>query len=109
MAKKPTPEQLKIESFAKRRAGATYIDASIAAKERLIKLRDHYPEAPSAYQGYLAVGICSSLESHIKYCYAHAAERLSGHPEILKQLYKGISVDIDALISTSSKTSTWPM
>lgn len=104
MTKKPTPEQLKIESFAKRRAGASYIDASIAARERLVKLRDQYAEAPSAYQGYLAVGICSSLESHIKYCYAHAAERFIEHPEILKKLYKGIIVDIDALISTSSKT-----
>jgi hypothetical protein len=51
----------------------------------------------------LAVGICSCLESHIKYCYAYAAERFFEHPDLLRELYKDISVDIDTLISTASK------
>jgi hypothetical protein len=98
------PEELKIEEFAKRRAGATYHDASFAAKLRLYKLRQEYADVPPAYQGYLAVGICSCLESHIKYFYASASERFAEHPDLLKALYKDISVDIDTLISTTSKT-----
>jgi hypothetical protein len=105
MAKtKRSPEQLKIEEFAKRRAGATYIDASIAAKQRLLKLREEYGNVPPSYRGYLAVGICSCLESHIKYSYASAAERFVEHPDLLKLLYKDISVDIGTLISTASRT-----
>ena len=101
MAKaKRTPEQLKIQEFAKRRAGATYIDASIAAKERLLRLKDEYKDTPPSYRGYLAVGICSCLESHIKYGYAYAAERFFEHPDLLRELYKDISVDTGAIRRT---------
>lgn len=96
--------QLRIEEFASRRVGATYFDASSAARDRLMRLRQEYKDVPEAYRGYITVGICSCLESHMKYCYASAAERFSGHGDLLKQLYKDISVDIDTLVSTTSRT-----
>lgn len=96
--------QRKFEEFAKRRAGARYMDAAIAAQERLQRLRIEYKDVPPSYRGYLAVGICSCLESHMKYGYAAAAERFSEHPDLLKSLFKDIQVDIDTLISTTSKT-----
>ena len=83
MAKSPkrSLDQSKIEEFARRRAGARYIDGSIAAQDRLHRLREEYEKAPPSYRGYLAVGICSCLESHIKYCYAAAAEMFFRHPD----------------------------
>jgi hypothetical protein len=87
MAKaKRTPGQLRIQEFAKRRAGATYIDASIAAKERLLRLKDEYKDTPPSYRGYLAVGICSCLESHIKYCYAYFLDLAPQYRQTLKEL-----------------------
>ena len=103
-AKRPAAQQQKIEEFARRRAGATYLDAAGAAQNRLYRLRDDFKDVPSSYRGYLAVGICSGLESHIKYSYAAAAERFFQHPQLLKKLFEGSSVDIDALIATTSKT-----
>jgi hypothetical protein len=97
-------DQSKIEELARRRAGANYNDASFAVWDRLEKLKADYNQAPPSYQGYLAVGICSCLESHIKYCYAHAAERFSEHTDLLRKLFKDITVDIDTLISTTSRT-----
>ena len=97
-------DQAKIAEFAKRRTGATYLDASIAAQSRLAKLRDEYEQVPPSYRGYLAVGICSCLESHIKYSYGAAAERFFEHPELLRKLFNDVSVDIDTLIATTSKT-----
>ena len=96
-------DQAKIEELAKRRAGANYNDATFAVWQRLENLKHEDNNAPRSYQGYLAVGICSCLESHIKYCYAHAAERFSSHTELLRKLFAGINVDIDTLISTTSK------
>jgi hypothetical protein len=65
---------------------------------------EEYDEAPASYRGYISVGICTCLESHIKYFYAAAAEGFDDHPEILKALFNDIRVDIDTLISTTSKT-----
>ena len=101
---KRSPRELQIEAFAKRRAGGTYIAAAIAVKDRLLNLRSEYLDAPNSYRGYLVVGICTCLESHLKYCYAYAAERFADHPDLLKELYKDISVDIDTLISTSARS-----
>jgi|SRR5882757_1546165 hypothetical protein len=101
---KSSTRELQIEAFAKRRAGRTYIAAASAAKERLLSLRREYLDVPSAYRGYIMVGICTCLESHLKYCYAYAAERFADYPDVLKQLYKDISVDIDTLISTSARS-----
>src|SRR2546430_5564213 len=96
--------QAKIHEFAKRRAGATFADVASAAHGRLRQLRDDYDEAPPSYRGYLAVGICSCLETHIKYSYAAAAESFVEHPELLRLLLKDINVDIYALIATTSKS-----
>jgi len=101
---KSSTKELQIESFAKRRAGRTYIAAASAARERLLNLRSEYLAVPNAYRGYIMVGICTCLESHLKYCYAYAAERFADYPEVLKQLYKDISVDIETLISTSARS-----
>lgn len=105
MSKQPRrpPDHSKFEAFARRRAGAGYCDASFAVKDRLLKLKEDYERAPLSYRGYLAVGICSCLESHIKYSYADAAERFSDHPELLKVLFNDIGVDIATLISATSK------
>ncbi|SRR6266851_1132498 len=94
----------KIAELANRRAGASYIDASTAARDRLLQLKEEYHETPPSYRGYLAVGICSCLESHIKYYYAAAAEGFDDHPDLLKSLFKDIHVDIDTLISATSRT-----
>jgi hypothetical protein len=101
---KRSPRELQIEAFAKRRAGGTYVAAAVAAKDRLINLRREYLDVPTSYRGYLTVGICTCLEIHLKYCYAYAAERFVDHPDLLKELYKDISVDIDTLISTSARS-----
>src|SRR6266851_4399724 len=77
---KRSPRELQIEAFAKRRAGGTYIAAAIAVKDRLLNLRSEYLDVPNSYRGYLMVGICTCLESHLKYCYAYAAERFADHP-----------------------------
>lgn len=97
-------DQTKIAEFANRRKGATYFHASIAAQDRLAKLRDEFAQVPPSYRGYLVVGICSCLESHIKYSYGAAAERFFEYPELLRKLFKDVSVDIDTLIATTSKT-----
>lgn len=104
MALKRRITQNKFAEFAKRRAGSSYGDASRAAQDRLQQLKEEYANAPASYRGYLSVGICTCLESHIKYYYAAAAEGFDDHPEILKALFKDIQVDIDTLISTTSKT-----
>jgi hypothetical protein len=107
MAKSPSKRltpQNKIVEIAKRRAGASYIDAASAAQDRLLDLREEYESTPPSYRGYLAVGICSCLESHIKYYYAAAAEGFDDHPDVLKLLFKDIQVDIETLISTASRS-----
>jgi GR25 family glycosyltransferase involved in LPS biosynthesis len=78
MAKSPKRSiaQSKILELANRRGGANYSDAAMAAQDRLRKLREDYERTPASYRGYLAVGICSCLESHIKYYYAAAAGRV---------------------------------
>lgn len=101
---KRPPLHWKIETFARHRAGATYLDAAIAAQDRLAKLRDEYANVPASYRGYLSVGICSCLESHMKYSYGAAAERFAQHPHLLRALFKDVSVDIDTLIATTSKS-----
>jgi hypothetical protein len=101
--KRPAIAQ-KIEGFAKRRADAPYIDVSNAVQGRLRRLRDDFANVPPSYRGYLSVGICSCLESHMKYSYAAAAETFSQHPELLKILFKDITVDINAMIDTASKS-----
>ncbi|MGJ4994688.1 hypothetical protein ACQR0Z_09765 [Bradyrhizobium sp. HKCCYLS3077] len=96
--------QLKIAEFSKRRGGASYLDAAGVAEERLWQLKVDYANAPASYQKYLRVGICTCLESHIKYLYAAAAEAFDDFPDILRELYKDIQVDTDTLISATTKT-----
>ncbi|MEZ2146225.1 hypothetical protein AAE026_28595 [Bradyrhizobium sp. DN5] len=94
----------KISELANRRTGASYYDAMAAAVDRLLALTQEYEATPPSYRGYLAVGICSCLESHIKYLYAAAAEGYDDHPEALRELFKDVQVDIDTLISTTTRT-----
>jgi len=74
------------------------------AEARLWQMREEYENTPPSYRGYLLVGICTCLESHIKYYYAAAAEAFDDHPDLLRMLYTDIQVDIDTLISATTKT-----
>ncbi len=101
---KPPKQKDAAEAFARRRAGGSYIGVAAAALRRLYQLSEDFDNVPESYKGYLLVGVVTCLESHLKYCYAHAAERFAEHPEVLQQLYKDISVEIESLISTSTRS-----
>ncbi|WP_440637272.1 hypothetical protein ACSHT2_25555 [Bradyrhizobium sp. PUT101] len=103
-APKRLASQQRIAEFAKRRGGASYHDAAGVAEERLWRLKEDYANAPASYRKYLLVGICTCLESHIKYFYAAAAEAFDDFPDMLRALYKDIQVDTDTLVSATSKT-----
>lgn len=74
------------------------------AEARLWQMREEYQNTPPSYRGYLLVGICTCLESHIKYYYAAAAEAFDDHPDLLRMLYTDIQVDVDTLVSATTKT-----
>lgn len=74
------------------------------AEARLWQMREEYEKTPPSYRGYLLVGICTCLESHIKYYYAAAAEAFDDHPDLLRMLYADIQVDVDTLVSATTKT-----
>ena len=93
-----------IREIAERRGGSNYQDGYRAAKKRLYALSEEFEKVPESYRGYLAVGICSSMESHIKCFYAYAAERFWNYPEILKKLLGEMEVNIETLISTTAKS-----
>src|SRR4051794_34667592 len=97
-------ETEKAQDFARRRGGANYQDAYRAAKSRLKQLAKDFETTPVSYRGFLLVGICTAMESHLKYFYAHATDRFAAHPEILLKLLKDVSVDITTIISISTSS-----
>lgn len=88
--------------IAGRRAGGSYSDAAFAVMDRLLKLMQEFSEAPPSYRGYLAVGVCSCMESHMKYRYAAAVEVYDDHPEVLRVLLNELDVDVETLVSLNS-------
>jgi hypothetical protein len=94
--------QQRIEDFAKRRAGASYSDAAEMAETRLLQMKEEYENVPPSYRGYLLVGICTCLESHLKYYYAAAAEAFDDHPDLLHQLYKDTRAEPSGLALTAA-------
>ena len=101
---RPVRQQDDIAGFAARRKGANYQDAYRAAALRLKSLYSEYEHAPNAYRAFILVGICTALESHLKYFYAYATERYAGKPDLLHKLLRDVSVDISAMISVSTST-----
>jgi hypothetical protein len=101
---RPPRDTDKIQGFAMRRGGANYQDAYRAAKSRLKQLAKDFENVPKAYQGFVLVGICTAMESHLKYFYAHATDRYASHPNILLKLLKDVNVDIATIISISTSS-----
>ena len=94
----------KVQGFAQRRGGANYQDAYRASKSRLKQLAKDFEDTPISYRGFLLVGVCTAMESHLKYFYAHATDRYASHPEVLLRLLKDVSVDVETIISISTST-----